>query len=105
MGELGEGGDDRPGEVLSPRFGTSIAADIFSYNTKTNQKFKIQRSQILAAIAELQPGAGFGVDTERYSLCLVRRTRQQHDVGAERRKSLNVRLEEVHGRRNDLVVC
>ena len=43
VGELGEGGDESPGEVLSPRLTISLAADILSIiNNTTN--FQIQNN-------------------------------------------------------------
>jgi len=62
VGEFGEGGEDRPGEVLSPRLGTSVWADIFSYNTR--MKAHVQK----AKEREERPCAGSGIDFEKCSL-------------------------------------
>lgn len=53
VGELGEGGDERSGEVLSPRFAsTSLAPDIFdppptTNNNKPNYNRKIPPRKII----------------------------------------------------------
>lgn len=44
VGEFGDGGEERPGEVLSPRFGTSPVTDILLFNNKEQKQHSDSQS-------------------------------------------------------------